>query len=374
MFGVGGDGEMAGGKRASRSAHTGTGDGTGRGARAAQAYNGAVREQLSDLQRARLIGAMFDVVAQRGAGSVTVAHVVERSGVSRRTFYENFDDREDCLLASFERALTLASQRVVPAYESEKGWRERIRAGLVALLTFCDEQPSVARMLVCESQASGPRVAQRRTEILARLTRIVDQGRTLTGSGNSGKAENISPLAAEGTIGGVLAVIQARLLQAKPTQRAHTQRAHGGKPLIALTNELMSMIVLPYFGAPAARRELKRATPASSSEAIERTMLGDPFKEAGMRLTYRTVRVLMAVAEHPGASNRLIADTAEITDQGQISKLLGRLQRAGMVTNTGLGAGTGAPNAWTLTPSGRQVTDSIRAHTESGQSHAGRER
>ena len=48
-----------------------------------------------------------------------------------------------------------------------------------------------------------------------------------------------------------------------------------------------------------------------------------------MRLTYRTVRVLMATAEHPGASNRLIADTPEITDQGQISKLLGRLQRAG---------------------------------------------
>ena len=334
----------------------------------AQAYDGAVREQLADLQRARLVGATFDVVAQRGAGSMTVAHVVERSGVSRRTFYEHFEDREDCLLASFERAVTLASQRVIPAYESEKGWRERIRAGLVAFLAFCDEQPKVAQMLVCESQASGPRVAQRWTDILARLTRIVDHGR------EEGKAENLSPLAAEGTIGGVLAVIQVRLTEAKRTQRAHTQRAHGGKPLISLTNELMSMIVLPYLGPAAARRELKRATPASSSEAIEPTRLGDPFKEAGMRLTYRTVRVLVAAAEHPGASNRLIADTAEIADQGQISKLLGRLKRAGMVTNTGLGPGTGAPNAWTLTPSGRQVTDSIRAHTENGQNHAGRER
>src|SRR5487761_552729 len=160
----------------------------------AQAYDGAVREQLADLQRARILSAMFDVVAQWGAGNVTVAHVVERSGVSRRTFYEHFDDREDCLLASFERAVTLASQRVIPAYESEKGWRERIRAGLVAFLAFCDEQPSVAGMVVGESQASGPRVAQRRTEILARLTRIVDHGR------EEGKAENLSPLAAEGTI------------------------------------------------------------------------------------------------------------------------------------------------------------------------------
>jgi AcrR family transcriptional regulator len=341
---------MAGLKRASRSARPGTGAGTG------GAYSGAVRGRLAELQRARLTGATFDVVAQRGAGSVTVAHVVERSGVSRRTFYENFGDREECLLASFERAVTLASDRVVPAYEAEKGWRERIRAGLVAFLVFCDEQPNVARMLVCESQASGPRVAQRRTDILARLTRIVDQGR------NEGKAENVSRLAAEGTVGGVLAVIQTRLRDGKR------------KPLISLTNELTSMIVLPYFGVPAATRELKRAIPKSSSGAIERTQVGDPFKEAGMRLTYRTVRVLMAVAEHPGASNRVIADTAEIADQGQISKLLGRLERAGMLANTGFGAGTGAPNAWTLTDKGRQVTDSIRANTEASQSHGAGER
>jgi AcrR family transcriptional regulator/DNA-binding MarR family transcriptional regulator len=334
----------------------------GRSGPVAQSYNGAVRERLAELQRTRIIGATFDVVSQRGAGSVTVAHVVERCGVSRRTFYEDFDDREDCLLAAFEHALTLASDGVIPAYESHKGWRERIRAGLVALLAFCDEQPSVAQMLVCESQASGPRVAQRRTEILARLTRIVDQGR------REGKAENISPLAAEGTIGGVLAVIQARLTDAKRTQRAH------GKPLIALTNELMSMIVLPYLGASAARRELERFIPKPSSEAIERITLGDAFKDAGMRLTYRTVRVLMAIAEHPGASNRLIADTSEVNDQGQISKLLGRLKGTGMVTNTGLGAGAGAPNAWALTDKGRRVTDSIRANTEGGHSHTGHER
>ncbi len=357
-----------------------------RPARAAQAYNGAVREQLADLQRARIVGAMFDVVAQRGAQNVTVAHVVERSGVSRRTFYENFEDREDCLLASFERALTLASQRVIPAYESEKGWRERIRAGLVAFLAFCDEQPSVARLLVCESQASGGRIAQRRADILARLTRIVDQGRTITGTpkgriprghataGKEGKATNISPLAAEGTIGGVLAVIQARLTEAKHAQRAHTQRARSGKPLISLTNELMSMIVLPYLGPAAARRELGRPLPASVSAPREDALVSDPFKDAGMRLTYRTVRVLMAIAQHPDGSNRVIGETAGITDQGQISKLLSRLERIGLVSNTGIHPGKGAPNSWALTEKGGRIAESIRANTEGSQSHAGRER
>lgn len=83
-----------------------------------------------------------------------------------------------------------------------------------------------------------------------------------------------------------------------------------------------------------------------------------------MRLTYRTVRVLTAIGESPGASNRLIADTAEIGDQGQISKLLARLQRVGMVTNTEATPGKGALNSWTLTTRGAQVVETIRAHTE----------
>ncbi len=53
-----------------------------------------------------------------------------------------------------------------------------------------------------------------------------------------------------------------------------------------------------------------------------------------MRLTYSTARVLEATAQHPGASNRLIGDTADIPDQGQISKLLARLQSLGLLTNT----------------------------------------
>jgi AcrR family transcriptional regulator/DNA-binding MarR family transcriptional regulator len=343
------------------------------GVRAPGSYNGAVREQLSDLQRARIIGAMFDVATLRGAGSVTVAHVVERSGVSRRTFYEQFEDCEDCLLAAFERAFTLACERVIPSYDAAKGWREQMRAGLTALLALCDEQPTVARMLICESQASGPRVNERRAEVLARLTQIVDEGR------GEGKAESVSSLAAEGIVGGVLAVIQARLFEEEHTQREHTQRARGGKPLIALSNELVSMIVLPYLGAAAARRELDRPLPVPvSARRGGDTLLSDPFKNAGMRLTYRTVRVLMAIAQlggrEPGPSNRQIGETAGITDQGQISKLLGRLERIGLVMKTGIHPAKGAPNSWALTEKGQRIAQSIRTNTEGSQSHGAQER
>lgn len=314
--------------------------------RASGAYNGVVREQISDLQRARIIGAAFEVSSERGAANMTVAHIVERSGVSRRTFYEIFNDREDCFLAAFEQALEYATERVLPAYESGHGWREKIRAGLVALLSFFDEEPAIARVLVVESAAGSSAVLKRRSEAIGKLVAAVEEGAC--------EARGTLPsLIGEGVVGGVLSVLHARLTQTKH------------EPLIEFTNSLMSMIVLPYLGAAAARKEIERSMPKSVSGQVKAMPFGtDPFKEAGLRLTYRTVRVLAVIADHPGASNRQVGNSAEMTDQGQVSKLLTRLKRAGMITNTELTPGKGAPNSWTLTPSGQRVVDTIQAHTE----------
>ncbi len=79
-----------------------------------------------------------------------------------------------------------------------------------------------------------------------------------------------------------------------------------------------------------------------------------------MRITYRTVRVLIAIASGPGASNREIATGAGISDQGQVSKLLTRLEHLGLIDNQGAGPAKGAPNAWTLTPKGRRVEEAVR--------------
>jgi DNA-binding MarR family transcriptional regulator len=65
--------------------------------------------------------------------------------------------------------------------------------------------------------------------------------------------------------------------------------------------------------------------------------------------------VLRAVASQPGASNRQIGRDAGIQDQGQMSKLLARLERLGLIVNGSDGTTRGAPNAWKLTPSGVQI-------------------
>ena len=302
--------------------------------------------RLGELQRARILSATFDVACELGVQNMSVAHVVDRSGVSRRTFYEHFSDREDCYLAAFEQALARASERVLFAYRSEGSWRERIRAGLVGLLSFLDSEPHVGRVLVCQSLVSGQTVLQRRAEIFERLTQAVQEGE------GRGAGDMHAALTAEGVVGGVLTVIQARFEEA------------GHEPLLALTNQLMGMIVLPYLGAAARRRELGRPLPQPASVKVDDATGLDPFKDAGMRLTYRTARVLLVIAERPDVSNRVVGELAGIGDQGQVSKLLGRLRRIGLIVNTGLAPGQGAPNAWSLTAKGRRLADRLRVHSQ----------
>jgi len=133
-------------------------------------------------------------------------------------------------------------------------------------------------------------------------------------------------------------------------------------PFAQLQGQLMSMIVLPYLGPRAARAELSASPPLAPVPAQRRRRgrRGDPLDGLSIRLTYRTVRVLGVIAEHPGASNRQIAEASGVSDQGQISKLLARLARLELVENRGEGQERGAPNAWHLTARGARVEHTAR--------------
>ncbi len=348
-----------GSRAARRAARNGTGpDGEYR----RESAPGAVgRSGLGEIQRARILTAMSEVVMERGAGVVTVADVVARSGVSRRTFYELFGDREDCFIAAYDRALALAAESVIPAYRSDGEWRERVRAGLQALLVFLDAEPSLGYLGVVGSQAAGPRALERRAATVARLIAVVHEG----GRGSRG-ARRPDRLMAEGVVGAILAILASRI--------AAPDRA----PLLPLLNALMAMIVLPYQGSAAAERELR--APKQKPRNTNPPPRVDVLRDLEMRLTYRTMRVLLAIGElerpptkgPEGArpvgaqpdtqapSNRQVAAAAGIADQGQISKLLTRLKALGLIENTGGDHTKGEPNAWHLTTKGQNITKTLQ--------------
>jgi AcrR family transcriptional regulator len=296
------------------------------------------RQRVAEIQRTRMLTAMAEVACEHGSSSVTVAQVVERAGVSRRTFYEEFSDIEDCFLATLDEAWARASRRVLGAYEPQLRWTERIRASLIALLTFLDEDRFMGQLLVVESLRGGPSVLERRQRMLEPVIAAIEEGR-----GEGRKGAEPPPLTAEGLVGGVLGVLHARLSQPDPGR------------LIEMAGSLMAMIVLPYLGAAAARSELARPLPKAPPSSGRGARTG-ALSQLHMRLTYRTVRVLTALATSPGASNRQVADASGVSDQGQMSKLLARLEQLGLIENTTKGAPVrGEPNAWMLTSDGWDV-------------------
>jgi AcrR family transcriptional regulator len=347
---------------------------SGRAARAASAshrggHPGAAageigRAGVPDIQRARMIAALVEVARERGAARVTVAHVVARSGVSRRTFYEMFEDRDACFMAALELAIDRGAARVLPAFAEAAGngggvgartagagkgpaaggasrWREQIRAGLAALLEFLDDEPGPGGLCVVDTLSACPEALKRRAEIVKAFVDAVDAGR---GEAKAGLAP--TRLTAEGVVGGVLGVLYSRFADQDP------------RPMLRLLNPLMAMIVLPYLGPTAAAKETARPVP----KARPRSQLPatNPLEGLDMRLTYRTVRVLEAIASDANASNRQVAEASGVQDQGQISKLLVRLQGLGLIENAGSGTTRGEPNAWQLTPRGHEVEHAIR--------------
>jgi AcrR family transcriptional regulator len=301
------------------------------------------------MQRARLLSAAVVTVEELGWSGASVAHITARARVSRRTFYDLFENREDCLLAVLDEVFGRVERELVEARLSKLSWRERIRAGLWTILRFLDREPVLARVCVAQALRGGPRVLARREQILARLARALDEGR----DGENARA--CPPLTAEGLVGAVFSIVYARLMRADR------------EPLADLFGELMEMLVLPYLGPTFARREQGRSVPSIPAPATSAPKTDsipieqDPLRDVPMRLTYRTARVLETIAERPGVSNRVVGELAGVPDQGQISKLLARLERLGLAANTGDGHSRGESNAWSLTTLGERVTAHLSA-------------
>ncbi len=328
---------------------------------------------VSELQRGRLLDATFAIVSEEGYRGMAVRKVAERAGVSSKTFYDLFSDREDCFLAAFDHGVEELRVRARPVYEAERDWAAGVRGGLEVLLGVLDSEPALRRLVFVEALGAGPRVLELRAQVLGQLAGVIDEGR----AGMKAPAK-LPPLTAEGIVGATFGVIHARLSQ----QRLES--------LIELLGPLMATIILPYRGSAAAARELKRplasgrrgasrsrtqgawrATHASERGRRDAPLLGalrplGSIGPADFRLTVRTQMALAAVAELAGRgsypNNREVSEHMGVADQGQVSRLMMRLETQGLLENTrdGRGHTKGLAKAWRLTPDGQAVIDAHR--------------
>jgi AcrR family transcriptional regulator len=303
-------------------------------------------ERVAEFQRLRLMRAASEMACERGftAGrgdeGLSVKALVARAGVSRRTFYELFDSCDECLLAALDAFFAEIAAFLAAEYEGEGRWSQRLGAALVVLLAFVEREREMAALALSYLLGRGPENPELRVRVLERLRGVVDEGRSQAMSGRA-----LSPLTAELVVASVLTIIHARL-QAGPQRPG------------ALVDPLMWMIVLPYLGPAAADRELGRTR--RQPAGLSPIGASEPARPPVIRVTYRTARVLEAIALVPGASNIEIGERAGMADPGQVSKLLARLTRLGLIENVGAGWARGAANAWHLTATGRDFESTIR--------------
>jgi AcrR family transcriptional regulator len=136
--------------------------------------HGLERDVVLASQRGRMLGAMADAVATKGYAATTVADVVAGAGVSRKTFYEHFREKEECFLAAFDAGVDMLLAAIVAAQPDgdDRTWVGLMRARVRAYLAALASEPAFARTFLIEVFAAGPRALERRAEVLRRFAQL----------------------------------------------------------------------------------------------------------------------------------------------------------------------------------------------------------
>jgi AcrR family transcriptional regulator len=165
--------------------------------------HGLPREQVVRSQRMRLLGAAIAVAGTDGYAGMTVSTVTAHATVSRKTFYEQFADREHCFLAAYELLVERALAGMRAAYGIDAPWPERLRAAFGWALTALATHPYEARVAFVEVLAAGSRAVAARDRAVRELTSFFGPGFDAAPAGVTIPAS--MPVAVAGAFGELIA-------------------------------------------------------------------------------------------------------------------------------------------------------------------------
>jgi AcrR family transcriptional regulator len=251
----------------------------------------------------RAIRALAVVAEEQGYPAVTVDDVVKRAAMSPTTFYAEFADKREVMLAAIDSAGAQMAAATLPAFRRNPDWPAALRIAFMDLLAYLASRPALARLVFVEAYAGGPEALQRREEALEPLTALLAPGR-------SGGAD-LPPVTGEVLWAAIIALIG---------QQIRESEAHS---LPALEPTLTFLASCPYLGsegATAAARggDRSRRTGRGRLEAIV-AHYEDPQAE----------RFDSALAFRPATAEELAAELGLSVQDAR--RLLGNLLRAGFV-------------------------------------------
>jgi AcrR family transcriptional regulator len=196
-------------------------------------------------QRERILAATERLVAEKGCAKTTIEGIVKAAGVSSVTFYEHFRDKEECLVAAFDRAVEEESAALGEAVATEdSSWPERLRAVLRALLDAIEAEPARARMGLVEAQMGGRELRAHYEAALDRVAAELREGRALDSA-----PRDLPVTLEEATAGGLAWLLRERL------------ELGGGGDVADLYPRMVDIALSPYLADGAAPRVAAEPAP-----------------------------------------------------------------------------------------------------------------
>jgi AcrR family transcriptional regulator len=138
--------------------------------------HGLPRSFVVHNQRLRLIAAMLRVLPQHGYPATTIGHLTHEAKVSRAAFYQQFESKEDCFLATYDLASQWLCERVERAASAAGPLPDRVRAGVSEALPLLAANPAVAHLIAVEAPQAGPAARERQQACVTRFAAALRPG------------------------------------------------------------------------------------------------------------------------------------------------------------------------------------------------------
>jgi AcrR family transcriptional regulator/DNA-binding transcriptional ArsR family regulator len=287
-------------------------------------------------QRDRLVAATGQLVAELGSPAIGVHHICQRAGISRRTFYELFADRDACFIDAHQEAFgRLVSHAEDAVAEAGGEWEDRAVATTQALLSAWDADRVLAHLCLVSSVGSSDETLALRRTAITQIAGLL-----------AGAPEQ--PLAAESVLAGAIGSVWELAF------RGLTDSPENA--IADLAGSAIYLLLVPFVGRrQAAARAAGRGGATAYVTRWTPTVVSDS-EDRGLLVTELTGQTLRYLNGHPGAANIDIARAVDVRHESQMSRHLARLERAGMVARRK----EGRTNAWVLTARGEEAARTLR--------------
>jgi AcrR family transcriptional regulator len=192
-------------------------------------------------QRERLLDAAERLIAEHGCAGTSIEALVKAAGVSSVTFYEYFDGKEACFVATFDRAVEAGAEELSRAAAGDPAagglsWAEQVATGLRAVTGLIAAEPEPARLCLVEAQTGGPQLSAHFEAAIDRVAAKLREGRALATAPAALPATH-----EEATAGAIAWLLRERI------------ERDGEEGLEALYPELIDIALAPYLdGEPRA--------------------------------------------------------------------------------------------------------------------------